>query len=388
MNGDIRPPQRPTQLPPVQPQPAPVAATPPQATPAQPAPEAPSSPTPKKRRKWPWVVGILGTLVVLAALAAFATWSWYTQQLQAVNPASKEQVVITIEAGSTPEVVAAVLEEKKLIRSALAFEWYLRLSDIAGELQVGAYRLSPSSDVPAIASKLTSGKVDMLAITFIPGQTLAQHQKVLVAAGFSEAAVNAALEKDYDHPLLAGKPAARDLEGYIYPETYHFAVDATPEQIVRHTFDVYYQQLSANGLPAAFKKRGLSLFQAITLASIIEKEAGKVSEMPQISQVFHLRLKRDMPLGSDPTYQYAADKTGQARSPELKSPYNTRIVKGLPPGPIASPALAALKATANPAKGSYVYFVHGDDGNIYFSHTNEEHEANVRKHCQQKCQIL
>ena len=94
-----------------------------------------------------------------------------------------------------------------------------------------------------------------------------------------------------------------------------------------------------------------------------------------------------MELGSDVTYQYIADKNGLERSPSLKSPYNTRIQKGLPPGPIATPSLSALDAAANPANSNYLYFLSGDDDVTYFVKTNEEHEANIKAHCQKKCQI-
>jgi UPF0755 protein len=110
--------------------------------------------------------------------------------------------------------------------------------------------------------------------------------------------------------------------------------------------------------------------------------------MPQISQVFQLRLHKNMPLGSDVTYQYIADKTGVTRDPNLDSPYNTRKVTGLPPGPIGSPSLAALESVAQPASGDYLYFISGDNDKMYFAHTNEEHEQNIRDHCQKKCLII
>jgi UPF0755 protein len=110
--------------------------------------------------------------------------------------------------------------------------------------------------------------------------------------------------------------------------------------------------------------------------------------MPQIAQVFYLRLAQSMPLGSDVTYQYIADRTGVARDPDLDSPYNTRRYAGLPPGPIATPGLKALLAVANPAQTDYLYFLSGDDDITYFGRTFQEHEANIKNHCQEKCQIL
>ena len=145
--------------------------------------------------------------------------------------------------------------------------------------------------------------------------------------------------------------------------------------------------LEQNQLQEAFAEQGLSLYEGITLASIIQREAIGGDE-PQIAQVFYSRLSIGMELGSDVTYQYIADKTGVARDVNLDSPYNTRRYVGLPPGPIASPGVDALLATANPAEGDYLYFLSGDDDVTYFARTLEEHETNIREHCQQKCQII
>jgi UPF0755 protein len=110
--------------------------------------------------------------------------------------------------------------------------------------------------------------------------------------------------------------------------------------------------------------------------------------MAQIAQVFYSRLALGMPLGSDVTYQYIADKTAVARDTNLDSPYNTRRYAGLPPGPISAPGAKALAATASPAEGDYLYFLSGDDDVTYFARTLEEHESNKVNHCQEKCQIL
>ena len=132
----------------------------------------------------------------------------------------------------------------------------------------------------------------------------------------------------------------------------------------------------------------MSLYQGITLASIIQREVNAEGDQRQVAQVFLLRLKDDISLGSDVTYQYIADKTGVPRDPGLDSPYNTRVVKGLPPGPISAPGRLALDAVANPATGDYKFFLSGDDDKTYFGRTQAEHEKNIADHCKMKCQIL
>ena len=144
--------------------------------------------------------------------------------------------------------------------------------------------------------------------------------------------------------------------------------------------------MEKNNLKEGFKKQGLTLYKGITLASIVQREV-LAPDQPQVAQVFYSRLKQGMNLGSDVTYHYAADKQGVARDFNLESPYNTRKYKGLPPGPISAPGLSALRATANPALGDYLFFVSGDDEKTYFARTNAEHDKNVSQYCHTKCML-
>ena len=349
---------------------------------------APKPDKPKKRRWKKWLLIGIGVMLLLAIATASYGYTWYQNQLQPIAPGSKEMVKITIVAGSGPDEIANLLQEKKLIRSSQAFKWYIRQADVAGKLQSGVYRLSKGSSMASIVDHLTSGKTDTFSITFLPGNTLAKHRQALIKAGYSQDTVDKALAKSYDHPIFASKPSSADLEGYIYGETYQFPADSTVEQILTRTFDEQYKVIKNNDLVAKYKKRGLNLYEAITLASIVQREEKSAEAQKQVAQVFYLRLKKDMPLGSDPTYQYIADKTNVERDPTLNSPYNTRKVAGLPPGPIASPGQSALIAVAEPAKGDYLYFLNGDDEKMYFGRSNEEHENNIRDHCKKKCQIL
>ncbi len=366
----------------------------PEAEPTQPTGDIPlpdisqvdSVELPKNTRKR-WLVAAVSVIVGISLLVVGLV-SWYNLQLRPVEPGSNQLIAVTVPSGSTGGELAELLKENNLIRSTLAFEWYLRMTGATAKLQAGPYKLSQGSSVPTIVETITSGKTETFTITFLPGGTLEDHTKVLQQAGFSDADISAALSKQYDNPVFVSKPASAGLEGYIYGETYQFPSDATVEAILERTFVQLQQVVEQNNLVAGYKKQGLTLYEGITLASIIQREVNTVDDMAQVAQVFLLRLKKDMPLGSDVTYQYIADKTGQARDPNLDSPYNTRRYGGLPPGPIASPGESALLSVASPAKGSYLYFLSGDDDKTYFAKTNAEHEANIEKHCQKKCQIL
>ena len=367
---------------------------------AQPEPQAPPTAPqplsnesgipnpPKKSRKKLIIWSLIGLLSVII-LTVGGILIWYTMQLSPVDSGNSDKKLVTVKLGSTPEDIANLLKEEELIRSPTAFLWHARFNGVQNSLQAGTYRLSPSESTPEITEHLTSGKVDTFNIRFLPGATLADNRKVFISAGYSEEEVDAALAKSYESPLFAGKPADADLEGYIYGETYSFGTDTTVEAILEHVFSYYYEVVEENNLVALYQAQGFSLYQGITLASIVQREASPGGEdMPQIAQVFYSRLKEPMPLGSDVTYQYIADKTGVPRDTNLDSPYNTRRYAGLPPGPIATPGEKALIAVGKPAEGDYLYFLSGDDDVTYYGRTLEDHEANITNHCQKKCQIL
>lgn len=203
--------------------------------------------------------------------------------------------------------------------------------------------------------------------------------------GFSEASVNASLSASYNHPLLASKPASTSLEGYIFPDTYELPGDGQVRSLITLSFDTLEEKLNQNGLRQALEAQGLNVHQALTLASIVQKEDKRPEEQRRIAQVFLKRLKENMPLGSDVTFMYAAEQMGVEPSVNLQSPYNTRLHKGLPPGPIGNFNLTALEAIAFPAPGDFLYFVAGDDGVNYFARTLQEHERNVAAHCSNLC---
>jgi len=404
--NDILPPKRPlnSQAAPRQPRPA---ASQPQmssrpmggvapaqsraASPVPPKPPVTTQPIgqpPKKqrmRKKWLW--WSIGGLLALLVLATGAAIVWYQTALQPVTAGEVEEASIQIVEGSSPNDIGQLLQNEGVIRSGLAFEIYVRLHGVRGQLQAGTYQLAASASTPEIVDHLTSGNVDSLTITFLPGATLAENKQVLFEAGFSEAEVDAAFAKTYDSPLFADKPEGSDLEGYIYGETYIFDRGATVEEILERTFAEYWQAIEQNNIVAGFRAQGLNLFEGITLASIVQREDGNPTNQTNVARVFLNRLAIDMPLGSDVTYYYGAERLGVEPSSDLDSPYNTRIHAGLPPGPISNPGLSALEAVARPAENDYLYFISGDDDVLYMAMTNEEHEANVQQHCQVKCQL-
>lgn len=341
-------------------------------------------PVNKKKRLIIWIaVIVVALLVMLGGLVI-----WYKVQLSPVDTKSSNKVLVTIDSGATPAAIANTLKSKSLIRDENIFLWYTRITGTQNYLQAGTYRLSPSESTPEIVDHLKNGNVDTFNITFLPGATLAQNRKVFLNAGYTAQEVDAALSATYTNsPLFDSKPASADLEGYIYGDTYKVGAGDSVQEILQTAFDEFNKVVQDNNLVAQYQSHGLSLYEGITLASIVQREAAGGDEAG-IAQVFYSRLALNMPLGSDVTYQYIADKMGVARDPNIDSPYNTRKYPGLPPGPISVPGKAALLAVANPASTDYLYFLNGDDNVTYFSKTLDEHEANIKNHCQVKCQSL
>lgn len=363
--------------------------------PAQPSPAGLSSNSPldrpstglslggkKKSRKWLWVLVPLLVVSLLVA-AVIAAWGWYTDALKAKS-GDETPVSLQVESGASIEQVADELEQKGVIKSALAFSVYMKLGD-KNVIKTGNYLFAPNQSVEEIVNWLNEGRVSTRRVTILPGQTLKQIKATLVKDGYTQEAVDAAFAKTYNHPVLEGKPSSATLEGYIYPETYFVTLNSSPEELITRSFDEFEKAIEEKGLKEKLTARGFNLYEGITLASIIAKEVTNPEDQKQVSQVFQTRLELGVNLGSDVTYHYAADMLGIERAVNIDSPYNTRIHAGLPPGPIGNFNMPALEAVATPAPGDYLFFVAGDDGVTHYSKTLQEHEENIQKYCQKLC---
>lgn len=362
--------------------------------PADPAHQLPAiTPEPQVRKQpsLPWHrlpprrTVLLAAAGLVLAIAVLCASLWYGWALGAPSDETR-QVRVVIEPGETSASIAVTLYDQGLIRSRLAFNLYTQLSGTRAKLQAGGYVLSPNQDVSTIVEHMTSGKTDEFDITILPGLTLDELRAQFRTDGFSDDEITAAFQADYDHPLLADRPQGASLEGYVYPETYRMNADQPLGALLERSFDELHKTLNEKGYLAEYRKRGLDIHQGLTLASIVQKEVKDPVDQKQVAQVFLSRLSIGMVLGSDVTYMYAAKQLGVEATPGLDSPYNTRKVAGLPPGPIANMNPSALEAVAAPAAGDFLYFVAGDDGKTYYARTEAEHIANVRAHCHTLCQ--
>ena len=303
---------------------------------------------------------------------------------QASRPASEKNqtMIFEIQPGMTLKQVALELSRQGLIRSPSAFQAITYIQAKQKRVMVGEFSLSPSMPPSKILLQITSGKTILHPVTIPEGYRITEIATLLHSEGLAdkEFFIRQTRDKSLIRPL--GIPAD-SLEGYLFPETYHFSKFTPEKKIVQKMVDTFREQVLIPQLLMSAKKSSLSWHEIITLASLIEKETGLDSERKIISSVFHNRLRKNMRLQTDPTVIYAMEKfDGNIRKRDLKidSPYNTYRHKGLPPGPIANPGLKSIVAAISPIESDHLYFVSRQDGSHHFSSTLIEHNRAVQKY--------
>jgi UPF0755 protein len=338
-------------------------------------------------RRWvKWLFVTMGIVLLLGVTAVGVLYGWYRSNLKPRDMATSDKQLVVIRKGLSSSAIAALLEEKEIIRSSTAFSWFLSREGSKNKLQAGTYELSKQMSVSDIVTKLVRGEVARRTVTFPPGRRLDQLQTAMLEAGFEEKAVKEALASAGRDKLEGILPPQADLEGYLFAETYLLNLDDSATKVIDQAVGQLLKQLTPE-MRQGIGKQGLSIHQAVILASIVQQESSNADTQKQIAQVFLLRLKKNISLGADPTFRYGAAISGKPASPSLDHPYNTRIHTGLTPGPIGNFNASALRAVAEPASGDYLFFVAGDDGVTRFSRTSAEHEALKGKYCIELCKL-
>jgi UPF0755 protein len=332
--------------------------------------------------RWIWIVAVLVVFVVpVGGLLA------YEHLLGAPSDKEKRQLVV-IEPGSGVSLIANQLESHGLLRNAQAFSLWVRLKGWDRSIKAGVYAIAPNMGARRVATLMFSGQGESERVTVPEGYSLRQIASALEAdkAGSGEVFLDLtahATEFEADFPWLRELPQGASLEGFLFPDTYVIGVGAANERDLVRMMLARFAQVVMPAYDARPSGHSLSLAQTVTLASIVEKEARHAEERPTIAGVFFNRLATRMPFGSDPTVEYVLQKHQGAKGLSFKdvavdSPYNTYKYPGLPPGPIANPGLASIKAVLAPSKTSYLYFVARGDGTHAFTKTYAEHLAAQR----------
>jgi UPF0755 protein len=341
---------------------------------SRPQPPARRAVSPRRRRSR--AGGCLLVLLLMAAAGGAAYWYEFER---VVVPAGQAPT-LTVEPGMGVRQIGQQLHALGLVHHPEVFRLAVLSRGAAGQLKAGEYALTGPLSLDGIVGKMARGDVVRRTVTFPEGKNIEEMAELVAPLGvapsaFREAARQVALIADLD-------PQAADLEGYLFPDTYDVTRRPDAAATLVRRMVQRFREVMAGQLPAV-QAGGRPLRAVVTLASIVETETARADERPRVAAVFANRLKRGMPLATDPTIIYALRKAGRwdgnirRGDLEIDSPYNTYRRPGLPPGPIASPGRASLLAALHPAAGDELYFVSRNDGSHHFSRTFAEHQQAV-----------
>lgn len=308
--------------------------------------------------------------------------------------AQDREVRIKIEPGMTSAKIAQLLEEHGLIRSEFVFRYYLKVKGEGSRFQAGEYLMKPGMELDEIISMLNRGdtvKEPTIKFTIPEGYTIERiadklaEERIVDRDVFLEMAAKTDLyDSEYVKEIPADEDIVHALEGYLFPETYEMRAGSTEQEIIQRMVSELSRKLAQlpEDWPLRLEELGLTFHELLTIASLIEREAAVDAERPLIAGVIYNRLKQDMLLQIDATVQYALGEHKEVLlivDTEVDSPYNTYKVKGLPPGPIASPGLESIRAALYPAETSYLFYVTKKDGSQehLFAETYQEHLRNI-----------
>lgn len=328
----------------------------------------------------------LVSVIAVLFVAGAATFFWYSTALNPVDADDDSRTTLTIEQGTSLDGIATLLEEKGLIRSASAFQAYVRLQGLQGSLQAGSFIIKSSHSVADIVEILQSGKAEEMAITIPEGYTVTDIDALLAEKELLNPGefLNCAQACDVSEFTFLPEPTgwldrSGNVEGYLFPDTYFVVAESfTAEKFLRRLLTTFQLKI-VRGKQSELAASPYTLDQIVNMASLIEEEASNDEERPVIAGILWKRFDAGMGLGVDATVRYVVNKpTAAITIADLNdnSPYNTRKFKGLPPSPIANAGIQSIQAALEPKKTNYWYYLHGNDGEIRYARTNEEHNIN------------
>jgi len=332
--------------------------------------------------------GFFVTTVVILAFLSFLGWTMNRPV------AGEENVPYTVERGEGASSIAEGLKAAGLIRSARFFKFTTWSRGTRGDFKAGTFELSPSMSTREIERALTTRKPlrEEVELTIPEGWTLddiaayleregiASHEEFFAEAGRSAEFITPGELPAWDatYAFLDDKPAKNSLEGYLFPDTYRIFPESGAKALVRRMLSNFDTKLTSE-LRAEIKTSGRSIFDIVTMASIIEREVRSEEDMALVSGIFWKRLERGMGLQADSTVNYITGRSKPSVSFEetnIDHPWNTYKYTGLPAGPIGNPGIRALLAAIRPKPSPYLYFLTSPDGKVFYGRTLEEHSAN------------
>lgn len=322
-------------------------------------------------------VVLLSSCLLLGALGG-GFIAYRSSQSRPLDPANPATIIVEIPVGSGAAAVGQILEEAGIVRSGVAFVRACKAAHLDSSLRAGFYALSPSWDAPTIAALIAAGEVKQNRFTIPEGYTVQQIGERLAAQDLVKPDIwNSTLAgffPEYDF-LPPGQSAGR-FEGYLFPDTYFVNPEAGAREIVTLMLNQFRRVWEEEGFAADAAALGMTRHEALTVASLLEREAMRTEEMPRIAGVIYNRLEAGMLLQIDATVLFALKEhksTVTLNDLKVDSPYNTYLYTGLPPGPIASPGRAAIAAALHPEQHDYLYYMAVGDGTHEFNQTYAGH---------------
>ena len=329
-------------------------------------------------------------LILLVVLSGVGFWGYQklTEFVHTPVNATQDQL-LTIERGTTGSKLAALLEQEKILEHADLLPWLLKLQPQFNKVKAGTYSLTGVKTLQDLLDMINSGKEAQFSVKFIEGKTFKEWRKNLENAPHLKQTLQGKSDKEImallDIPAVAKAVYEwNNMDGWLYPDTYNYTPNSTDLELLKRSTTRLQKALDK-----AWNERDENLpltdpYQMLILASIVEKETGIAAERPQVASVFINRLKANMKLQTDPTVIYGMGEsyTGNIRKKDLETmtPYNTYMIEGLPPTPIAMVSESALQAVAHPAKTDFYYFVADGSGGHKFTRNLNEHNKAVQEY--------
>ena len=329
-------------------------------------------------------------LVLLLILSGVGFWGYQklTEFVHTPVNATQDQL-LTIERGTTGSKLAALLEQEKILEHADLLPWLLKLQPQLNKVKAGTYSLTDVKTLQDLLDMINSGKEAQFSVKFIEGKTFKEWRKNLENAPHLKQTLQGKTDKEImallDIPAVAKAVYEwNNMDGWLYPDTYNYTPNSTDLELLKRSTTRLQKALDK-----AWSERDENLpledpYQMLILASIVEKETGIAEERPQVASVFINRLRANMKLQTDPTVIYGMGEsyTGNIRKKDLEAmtPYNTYMIEGLPPTPIAMVSESALQAVAHPAKTDFYYFVADGSGGHKFTRNLNEHNKAVQEY--------
>ena len=329
-------------------------------------------------------------LILLLILGGVGFWGYQKLTEFVDTPVNVTQdQLLTIERGTTGSKLAALLEQEKILEHADLLPWLLKLQPQLNKVKAGTYSLTGVKTLQDLLNMLNSGKEAQFSVKFIEGKTFKEWRKNLENAPHLKQTLQGKTDKEImallDIPAVAKAVYEwNNIDGWLYPDTYNYTPNSTDLELLKRSTTRLQKALDK-----AWNERDENLpledpYQMLILASIVEKETGIAAERPQVASVFINRLKANMKLQTDPTVIYGMGEnyTGNIRKKDLETitPYNTYMIEGLPPTPIAMVSESALQAVAHPAKTDFYYFVADGSGGHKFTRNLNEHNKAVQEY--------